>query len=843
MNTTTNYGNRAKSVGQRGSGLVTPIAMIMMTVLMVFSFQNILDNYVGLGMSAAPAFVIAILIYLLPFSFIIAEFATLKLAKDSSSGMMKWVEAGLGRKAAFLTAFMFWFANLTYFISAVPARVNYLTFATTGKNLTHNDAYNMIAPLLSIGLFALVTWISTFDVSKMSKITTIGGIAMLAMTFAFFAVCIMAWAGGGWGSLAEDVNTTFINNDGTTGALDSITNQSAAGATGGVNINIDGTMYYFYPQAPGIRPEGTTANPWGEAGGLNYVWFSTFVWVLMAADGAQGLGVYVNKVEGGQKAFSRSMIIGVLLIGSLYVIGTLVTSVFATNTLGDNTFVTMGLAMYWVIGHIALIFTDAASIQAANLSATVMFISNILIGWVMFIATIGGLLMWTAAPVRTFFSEIPNGVFSSGITKQNNQGTPVKGAWIQFWIVVPLILFPAYSTGTMNDFFGLIKTAGGSIGMIPPMFIFAAYFMMRLKNDNLERSFKMGPRWFGLAISGMMMVIFAWIFFMSFVPLDAAGHWTSDTTTAVILELGAILFVVVPTWLWYERYELKQRALAKAEVYGLDKKLIMARFSLSKSMMALFNNDLKLERAKAIQELNKAFDSRYSEYEKKYISLLKEKENAETNLNDMYDVYTQADQFSEQLKILNKKYDPQLKELKQKISEIDKEYQKEINELNKLWNLKEKELKINIKEKAKSEYDLLKTKENNKDIKHIEEDGISNKLISEFDVPAKASVLIDMAALRNYTKKNKGPISDRIQITDDKGIFYYQDGENIRVDSLPLDKIVIEPRNINIVKTINSKKEVFELVKFISYDGYSVNDFEYYLSQNDFEKLFIKLQK
>ncbi len=829
MNTTTSYGNRAKSVGQRGSGLITPWAMIMMTVLMIFSFQNILDNYVGLGMSAAPAFIIAVLIYLLPFSFIIAEFATLKMAKDSSSGMMKWVEAGLGRKAAFLTAFMFWFANLTYFISAVPARINYLAFGMTGQNLTHNDAYNMIAPLLSIGLFAILTWVSTFDVSKMSKITTVGGVVLLGMTFSFLGVSILAWLAGGWGALAEAPLT---------GALDPITGGEISSlAEGGVNVTINtGTeeiIYYFSPQAPGIRPETTTPNPWGEAGGLNYVWFSTFVWVLMAADGAQGLGVYVNKVEGGQKAFSRSMIIGVLLIGTLYTVGTLVASVFATNTLGDNTFVSMGLAMYWVVGHIALIFTDAASIQAANLSGTVMFVSNIIIGWVMLIATIGGLLMWTAAPVRTFFSEIPNGVFGSGITKQNSHGTPVRGAWIQFWIVVPLILFPAYATDGMNDFFNLIKTAGGSIGMIPPMFIFAAYFMMRLKNDKIERSFKMGPRWFGLAVSGMMIVIFSWIFFMSFIPLDASGHWTKDTTIAVTLELGAILFIVVPVWLWYERYEIKQKAIAKAELYGLDKKLVMARFSLSKSVMALFNADIKKEREEAIRKLNKSYDEKYSTFESDYNKLLARKEKLVSDAHIEFSDLELTKRISE----LDAIHDPELKSIKDKIIEVDKEYNVDYQALIRKYEALEKELKDDIKQKAKNEYEALKSKENNKELKPISEDGVNFKLISEFEQPAKTEVKFETRAVKDYTNKPSSSLSDKIVVTDKNIIFYYKDAEDIRVDSLPLDKIVIENQNSTTTKQIEGKKVKLNLIKFISYDGYSINDFKYYIEESKIEKL------
>jgi hypothetical protein len=48
----------------------------------------------------------------------------------------------------------------------------------------------------------------------------------------------------------------------------------------------------------------------------------------MAADGGQSLGVYVKDVSGGRKAFTKAMIISVMVIGGSYIVGTLLASVF-----------------------------------------------------------------------------------------------------------------------------------------------------------------------------------------------------------------------------------------------------------------------------------------------------------------------------------------------------------------------------------------------------------------------------------------------------------------------------------------------------------------------------------
>ncbi len=862
MNTKITNGSRAKSVkasGSRGSGLITPWALIMMAVLMVFSFQNIIDNYYGLGLSAAPAFIAAVIIYLVPFSFMIAEFATLKSARNSSSGMLKWVEAGWGKRAAFLTVFMFWFANLTYFISAVPSRINYLSFAFTGKNLTHEDWYVTIAPFLAILLWFIITWISTMDVKKMARITTLGGTVMLAMTFTFFAIAIMAYIGGGWGSLGEDISSVtgvmtpagdVIQGD----LLDSINNQ-------GIVIEISGNPYYFYPEAPGLLPDETLANPWGDAGGLNFVWFSTFVWVLMAADGAQGLGVYVNKVEGGQKGFSKALIIAVMLIGSVYVVGTLLAAVFPAASLGDNTFLVLGMALYWVIGHIIQLFGgDAMAAKEGIFTA-----SNVIVGWILLISSIGGLLMWTAAPVRTFFTEIPSGVFGSKVTKNNRKGAPVLGAWIQFIIVVPLILIPfmAKDGSSFSDIFGLIKTAAGSMGMIPPLFLFSAYFMMRLKNeDTAERSFKMGPRWFGLLVSGFVFIIFVWIFIMATVPLDSNGNWTSDTTIAVIMEGAMLLFIALPVWLWYERYEKKMRDTKIAEMYGVDANSVLIKYSLSNRFVSIFNEDLRAKREKAIADLNKIYDRKYQTATDKFEKAMIAYENAVAAGKEaekpatLKELFKEIDiEYKDKLKLIDNEYKASEKELIKELRAKSKSDMSKISDLKAKFNEEKKAYKQEISD-IKAEVKSLKLSMNEQNSEEIQkqiseladrkllvEQEFANKgvvystktnlLLEEVDLPEENEVIYDSYALRNAGGANDTTLSDRIIATKEWLYTIYKDSDDLRVDIIPMDKITILPLNKSIEIMTNGERHTLEEVQFISNDGNNLSTTEYFIPKEN----------
>ena len=79
------------------------IALLGMTVSAVFGLKNVINNNVAIGLSAAPAFFLATILYFVPFTLVIAEFVALN--KDSESGVYAWVNTSMGGRWAFLTAF------------------------------------------------------------------------------------------------------------------------------------------------------------------------------------------------------------------------------------------------------------------------------------------------------------------------------------------------------------------------------------------------------------------------------------------------------------------------------------------------------------------------------------------------------------------------------------------------------------------------------------------------------------------------------------------------------------------------------------------------------------------
>ncbi|KFB07489.1 amino acid permease [Malacoplasma iowae] len=610
---------------------ISLFAMVSVALLAIFNFQNVVDNYVGLGLSAAVAFLIAVVVFLFPFVFIIAEFASLQ--KGTKSGLTSWIQVSVGRKVAFLTSFMFWFANLTYFFSAVPSRINYLSFAVTGSDYTNDPVYNQVLPWVAVAFFFLVTFISTLNTKKLSKVTSLGGGLMIGITAFFFVVAIIGWIVG-------SVNS---------GAL----RPSISGTEG--SSTVPGT------EAPGIAADADL-NLWGTTGGLGFAWISTFIWVLMAADGGQSLGVYVNEVRGGRKTFIRAMLISVSLIGFAYVLGTLLVSVFPP---------TGGLASGWADSFSNLFYFILHPMGVDN--ATIAKITYILIGSIFFISAIGGIIVWTSAPVKVMFSEISPGVFGQRLSKENRHGVCSFGTWIQFIIVTPLMLFLMLSKGDLASSLELIKGAAGWIGLLPWLVIFASYVNLRMKKEYEIRSFKMGNRIFGISLGIVLSIITIGILFLTFfdrAPLNEPYEtWPSDWYLGSILKVVMIFLILVPAYLWYYfKFEYQIRDAKIANRNNISQNAIINKYNFISKLKYRF-----------------IYNEKYQEFEYKkneILDLAKEK---------ITKIYEQEDKLQEMINVeLDKTKSKELKiskkELKKEISNIKKELKSELRKATHVFN-------------------------------------------------------------------------------------------------------------------------------------------------------------
>ncbi|GAA3337881.1 amino acid permease [Curtobacterium pusillum] len=468
------------------------VILFTMVIAAVFNFRNVINNYVAIGTLAAPIFFIATIVYFIPFTLVIAEFVSLN--KNSESGVYQWVKSSLGGRWAFFTAFCYWFVNLFYFISLLPIVLVYAGYMILGREVAMKPW--MIA-VLSIVIFFVATYVSTKGARWIGSVTSLGSTLMVVMALVFIVAAIAALFGG-------------------------------------------------IAPANDVSVRGMALDPHSGVG----VWalLGTIAWIIQGVGGAESIGVYLNDLKGGVRAFVRTIVISGIAIGLLYSVGTWLMAVFV-----DKKNVSYGNGIFVTMQHAAAFFGLPTDIVTR------------VVGLIMLVATLGGLLIWTSAPVKIFFSEIPEGIFGKKVVALNDAGVPVRGAWIQFIVVVPLLVIPTLGAGSsIDDLLKVVINMTAATALLPPALILVAYLVLRIKFDHVVRDFRFGGRNFGRGVAVFLVALFAVVFVAATFP-EGQALWLT-----LVYNVGGVVIFLGAALLWYERYIRRLRAVsveaAEAEV-------------------------------------------------------------------------------------------------------------------------------------------------------------------------------------------------------------------------------------------------------------------------------------
>lgn len=165
--------------------------LLSLTFAAVYSFNNVINNNIELGLASAPMFFLATLFYFIPFCLIIAEFVSLN--KNSEAGVYAWVKSSLGGRWAFITAYTYWFVNLFFFTSLLPRVIAYASYAFLGYEYILTP---FATTVLSMALFAFSTWISTNGAKMLGPITSVTSSLMLLLTLSYILLAGSALVGG-----------------------------------------------------------------------------------------------------------------------------------------------------------------------------------------------------------------------------------------------------------------------------------------------------------------------------------------------------------------------------------------------------------------------------------------------------------------------------------------------------------------------------------------------------------------------------------------------------------------------------------------------------------------------
>ena len=496
------------------------MSLILMIFTSVYGFNNIPRSYYLMGYAAIPWFVISGILFFIPFAFMVAEFGS--AFREETGGMYSWMEKSVGPKYAFIGTFMWYTSYVLWMVnvsSGIWVPVSNLIF---GEDCTANWSFfgsellsgSRLLGLMAIVFFIFITYFDSKGIDKISKVTSIGGTAVLAINIMVVIgsiVMIIARHGR--------LEQPFAG-------MESLT----------VPLNV------AYQGSP-------------------IMILSFIVYALFAYGGIEAVGGLVDKTENPKKNFPKGIVMAaiVIVIGYAFLIMLVGSFTNYNQILGaDN--ITLGNVSYVIMSNFAAAFgrafgaTEATQIALAHGFARIYAL-------IMLLALMGAMFTLVYSPLKQIIDGTPDELWPGKMGVIEKDGMPKNAMWIQCAIVCIMIFLVSFGGDTMQQFF-LILTAMVNVGMTVPYTFISMAFPKFKKMENVDRSFvvfktqKSANIW---SVIVTLLLIFANAFAIIQPALDG------DIKTTIWSLSGPVIFGLV-AYIIYTRYEKKQAAKSKDSV-------------------------------------------------------------------------------------------------------------------------------------------------------------------------------------------------------------------------------------------------------------------------------------
>lgn len=484
-------------------------ALILMTFTTVYGFNNMPRSFYLMGYSAIPFFLVSVVLFFIPFAFMMAEYGA--AFKEESGGIYSWMEKSVNSKYAFVVTVM-WYASIVILMVNLSTAIWIpLSNAVFGADTTGTWSLFGLSSTKTLGILAAlwvatVTFISAKGIDKIKKVTSVGGVAVMALNLILIGGGVLILIGNG-GQLAQPIN--------------------------------------------GVSSVITSPNP-GYQNPLSMLSFLVFT--LFAFGGIEIIGGLVDKTENPEKNFPRGLLIASIIIGAGYAIGIFAVGIFtnwevilgASGQYGEV--INLGNATYLIMNNLgyqlgaAFGATEAICIQIGSFTARIVGISMVL-------SMAGAFFTLTFAPLKQLIAGCPKGLLPNKITELKD-GMPVKAMMIQGITAATIILLVAFGGNAMAEFFDILVAMTNVAMTLPYMFISAAFIGFKRKKEIHKPYVVFKNKGTTIVITWLVTGVVAFANLFSVVEPAINGNLVKT-----LWSIAGPLFFVILALVLYGRYE------------------------------------------------------------------------------------------------------------------------------------------------------------------------------------------------------------------------------------------------------------------------------------------------
>lgn len=417
-------------------------ALVLMMFTTIFGFANGPIAFEQMGYASIIWYILGAILFFLPTSMMYAEFGS--SFKEAKGGIYSWMERSLGKKVSFIVTFIGLASWIIWMLTIAQKVWIPLSTLISGHDTTGTWSILGLNSGRTIGLLAVlfvlvVAFFVTNGVKSISRISTIGGTAVMALNGILLVVSlIVVFAHGG--HFAEPIHVKS----------------------------------FFVSTAPGFNtvPE----------------MIAFALYAIFAYAGLEQMGGVIEDVDHAEKNYPKATIIATVIIGFGYALSILLWGATTNWTdLSHDKAANLGNIVYVLMNNLGYEFGNALGLSHSGM---VLFGSIFarFAGISMFFAYLGSFFVLTYAPLKSFILGTPKKIWPAKVTELNKDGVPAVAVWTQAIVVAVLILLISFGGKNASQLYLVLTNMGNVASSLPYVFLVLAFpFFKNLKD--VERPF------------------------------------------------------------------------------------------------------------------------------------------------------------------------------------------------------------------------------------------------------------------------------------------------------------------------------------------------------------------
>lgn len=492
---------------------LTLVSLILMIFTSVYGFANITRAFWLMGYSSILWYVLAALLFFIPYAFMLAEYGA--AFKDSKGGIYTWMAESFNPKFAFVGIFM-WYASYIIWMVNVSSSIwiplSNVIFGTDKTQSWSFGPFNSVQVLgiLGVLLVCFITMIAIHGVEKIQKFTSIGGTATALVNLVVLVVGVVI----------------LIKN-------------------GGMQQHV--SLMDFFTNSP---------NPAYQTG-ISVVSFAVFA--IFAYGGLEVVAGVVDQTEKPEKTFPKAILISAIIIAVGYSLLIFLVGAFTNWDFAFKEFlpkgeqVTMANVAYVSLNNMGYQLGIAFGASSATAHVIGSWFARY-IGLSMFLALGGAFFTIIFSPLKQLIEGTPKEIWPKSWEKVNKHGMPVNAMIWQAAIVCLIILLVSFGGSDAKKFFDILVSMCNLAMTLPYMFISFAFYFFK-KKESIEKPFEIYKKpWQTTLFVVIVTAVVGIANIFSIIEPALNGQYQQSIFTVS----GPIIFTIIALIL-YSRYERKHK--------------------------------------------------------------------------------------------------------------------------------------------------------------------------------------------------------------------------------------------------------------------------------------------